>query len=59
MKGRLYEKLYKENEELKDTAQKRERYIEMWKELFGYNKQDSFDTVLGNLYEEKYGKKPY
>ncbi len=59
MRGKLYEKLYKENEELKDSQQRRNHYICEWKKRFGYSQQASFDRLLEDLYSEKYGKKPY
>ncbi len=59
MEGELYEKLYKENQELINTNFLHERYIEEWKKRFGYDNNVSFDKLLEDMYELKYGKRPY
>ena len=59
MRGILYEKLYKENEEFRNDAFQLKVYNQFWKSKFGYSDNVSFDKVLEDLYELKYGKKPY
>ena len=47
----LYEKLYQENKRLKDAEYKRKRYLDYWKDRFGYSRDVSFDKVLEDLFK--------
>ena len=49
----LYEKLYAENKELKDSAYKTKQYFSEWKKKFGYIDAISFDVVLELLLKIK------
>ena len=52
----LYEKLYRENQQLKESEYKREMYLRKWKKAFGYDTSVSFDKVLEDLLELSHNK---
>ena len=53
----LYEKLYRENQQLKESEYKREMYLRKWKKAFGYDTSISFDKVLEDLLELSHNSK--